>query len=119
MVHQPEAASAQLPQLRHPSGTARRPPFESVGPAGRHRPRFREESAGHVQGRLDDQVAVLVVQAAEIHKLRVTQEPGGFVIEGVIPLVKLADPERDRQGPALGAEATTGWGWVQSGIRIG
>lgn len=96
MIHEPEPASAQLPRLRRPSGTSRRPPFKPVGLAHRHTSRFPEESAGHVQGCLDHQVAVLVVQAMEIHELRVTQEPRRFVVEGVVTLVQLADPQGDR-----------------------
>ena len=117
MVHEPESASAQLPRLRDPSGTGRRPPFKAVCLAHRHTSGLLEESAGHVQGCLDHQVAALVVQAMKIHDLRVTQEPRRLVVKGVVTLVQLADPQGDRQSPALGAEAAAGWSWSQSGIR--
>jgi hypothetical protein len=96
MIHEPEPAAAQLPRLRRPSGTSRRPPLKPVCLARRHASRFLEESAGHVQRCLDHQVTVLVVQAMEIHELRVAQEPSRFVVEGVVTLVKPADPKGDR-----------------------
>lgn len=96
MIHESEPASAQLPRLRRPSGMSRRPPFEPVCLAHRQASRFLKEPAGHVQGCLDHQVAVLVVQAMEIHELRVTQEPRRFVVEGVVTLVQVADPQGDR-----------------------
>lgn len=119
MIHEPEPAPAELPGLRRPRGTSRRPAFESMRQARGPISRLLQEPAGHVQRRLYHQAPVQVVQAAEIHELRVTQEPGRLVIEGVVAFVQVPDPQGDRQGSALGAQALAGWGWSQSGIRNG
>jgi len=119
MIHEPEPAPAELPGLRRPRGTSRRLAFESMRQARGPISRLLQEPAGHVQRRLYHQAPVQVVQAAEIDELRVTQEPGRLVIEGVVAFVQVPDPQGDRQGSALGAQASAGWGWSQSGIRNG
>jgi len=119
MIHEPESTAANLPGLGRSPGPGRRTAHEIVRHALRAASRFLEESAGHMQGRFHHQVSVLVVQAAEIHKLRVAEQPGRLVIEGVVALIQLADPQSDRQASALRAEALAGWGWSQWGIRNG
>jgi hypothetical protein len=119
MIHEPEPAPAELAGLRRPAGPGRRPAFEPMRLALGAASRFLQESAGHMQGCFHDKVTVPVVQAAEIHKLRVAQQPGGLVIEGIVAFVQLADSQGNRQASALRAEALAGWSWSQSGIRIG
>ena len=101
MIHDPEPAPTELPRLWRPGGPGRRTAFEPVRQALGPASGFLQKPAGHVQRGLHDQVASLIVQSAKIHEFRVAQQPGRLVVEGVVPLIQLADPQGDRQGSAL------------------
>ena len=81
-----------------------------MGSAGGGLPVFLEKPAGQVEHGIHQEVLPVTVQPVKRDPLGMAHEPGGFVIEGLLPLVEAANDEGNREGPALRAETGTGWG---------
>jgi hypothetical protein len=63
-----------------------------------------------VQRGIDVELTLIFPDVIEADVLSVTDEPGGLVIQGGVPLFESTHPKDNRYRPALGAESVTGWG---------
>ncbi len=101
ILHDPEPAATQAPWLvgsrRGPGQASPKAVQLAPGPV----PFPLEKATPHVKDGLHVEIALPLPEPAERDVLGMAEQPGGLVIQRVHPFLEGADPECDRQCPAL------------------
>jgi hypothetical protein len=101
---------AQLARLLPSDWSAGRGSSEAIGGAAGGAPLCLQEAAGDVERGINVKLTLIFPDVIEADVLGVTNEPGGLVIQGGVPLFERTHPKDDRYRLALRTESVTGWG---------
>jgi hypothetical protein len=92
------AQAAELRPVRRPSGWRA---FESVNPASGRHAILSQMTAGYVEHGVHVEIILVGPRLAEADLLRVSQQPGRFVIEGGWAILQRADTQGDAERAAV------------------